>query len=235
MKIKMQCLFALFAVLGGAMITNFAQAQNANLYVAHAAPGRNVSSTEHPELPVDLQINNVCVAQGIAFGDIRGPFSEPAGSYTVQFSTADVAKPCKGTSAFTATIGVAAGTTYFGVLTLDASNKLTGQIYTPDLTPVKVGEGRLQVINAGLDPLNTFLTSSAGNSGVVPVPPGTIAEGGAPAAIYTGTVTDASNAVQVGPVIVQIEPTNSYIYVLGGSTANHTVQIIGPAVIRGVF
>jgi len=230
---------ALCAVLGSVIIVTHAPAQSTYLYIAHAAPGRNVSATPapNPEYPVDFSVNGICLAQGISFGEIRGPLSGPAGTYTVQFTGANSATPCKGNPVLSASVTLAPGATYFGVLTVDASNHVIGQIYSANLTPVDAGTGRFEVINATVDTLNTPLynRNNGGLVGSLTVPASTIVDGFASSGIYTTHITDASNKVLVGPIDVQVEPRDSYLYVLAGSTTNQSVQLIGPLIIRGVF
>ncbi len=74
------CLFSAMFCLGAGAQTD------AYLYLVHAAPGRNVSATTNPALPVDVQVNNKCVLKGVAFGDVAGPFTLPAGSYSLKVS-----------------------------------------------------------------------------------------------------------------------------------------------------
>jgi hypothetical protein len=236
MNIKMQGRFALLAVLGSASIANIAQAQNAYLFIAHAVPGRNISSTTNPEFPVDFSANGVCVAKGINFGDIRGPLTETAGTTTAQFTIANSASPCQGAPVFSATITLSAGISYFGVLTLDAGGGLTGQIYTADLSPITDPRiGRFLVINAAQE----FLIAAFGVDNIVNsagVSPGTILDATAPGGLYTASIYAAPNtAAIVGPVSVQVEQRNVYVYVLAGTTSNQSVQLLGPKAIRGVF
>jgi hypothetical protein len=228
-----------FAVLGIALIATSAAAQSTYLYIAHAAPGRSVSAVPapNPEYPVDFSVNGICLAQGISFGEIRGPLSGPAGTYTVQFTAANSATPCKGSPVLSASVTLATGTTYFGVLTVNASKQVIGQIYSANLTPVPAGTGRFEIINATLDTLNTALynRNNGGLVGSLTVPASTITDGSASSGLFTANIADASNNVLVGPVDVQVEPRNSYLYVLAGSTTNQSVQLIGPIVIREVF
>ena len=234
MRIEVQRAGALLAVLGSAFIVNRAQAQNAYVYVAHAASGRAVSSAANPELPVDFAVNGTCIAKGITFGQIAGPWSWPAGLYGIQFTAANTVTPCSGSAVYTSWIMVAAGSTYIGVLTLDASNNVIGQLYMPDLTSIASGQGRIEVANASLDTLSASISGTNGTN-TAGVAPGNILEAAAPAGLYTSTILTQSNQVVVGPVNVQIEQRNWYLYVMTGSTATNSVQLIGPKVIRGVF
>ncbi len=241
MRIQMQRVVALLVVLGSAFIVNSATAQTASVYVAHAASGRSVSSTGSPEMPVDFMVssnsdfsNGTCIAKGVTFGQIAGPWSWPAGPYWIQWTAANTVTPCSGAPVYTSSILVAAGSTYIGVLTLDESNNVVGQLYTPDLSSIPPGSGRIEVANASVDTLNASLSNSGGTN-TAPLAPGTILDTNAPAGAYTTSITGSGNALLVGPVNVQIEQRNWYFYVMAGSTATNSVQLIGPKVIRGVY
>ncbi len=151
MKIMTQYRFALLAVLASAMIAEHAPAQttqSAFLYLAHAVPGRNVPTavnplsgglpvpTPNPAFPVDFRVGNTCVAKGVSFRDIRGPFSWPAGIYDLSFTPANNLSPCSGNSLFSARVTFAPGIAYIGVLTLDASSNITGQLYDADISSI---------------------------------------------------------------------------------------------------
>jgi hypothetical protein len=243
MKIKIQRAAALLVVLGCAFIVNSAQAQNAYVYLAHAASGRAVSSAASPSFPIDYMVssnpdlsNGTCIAKGVTFGQIAGPWSWPAGPYWIQITAANTVAPCTGAAVYTSSILVAAGSTYIGVLTLDASNNVIGQLYMPDLSSISVNTyGRIEIINASQDTLSATLSSPSNGTAAAGVAPGNIIEANAASGLYTSTVTTQSNAVVVGPVNVQVEQRNWYLYVLTGSAATNSVQLMGPKVIKGVF
>ncbi len=86
-----------------------------------------------------------------------------------------------------------------------------------------------------MDTLSASLSNSGGTN-TAPIAPGNILETNAPGGLYTTTITGSkANELFVGPVNVQIEQRNNYIYVLAGTTTNNSVQLVGPAVIAGVF
>jgi hypothetical protein len=236
MKINMPRVVALLVVLGSAFVVTSAQAQNAYVYVAHAASGRSVSSAASPSFPVDFSVNGTCIAKGITFGQIAGPWSWPAGPYALQFTAANTVTPCSGAAVYTSSIMVAADSTYIGVLTLDASNNVIGQLYMPDLSSITVNTyGRIEIINASQDILSATLSSPSNGTAAAGVTPGNIISANAASGLYTSTITSQSGTVVVGPINAQIEQRNWYLYVITGSTANNTVQLIGPKVIKGVF
>jgi hypothetical protein len=225
--------------LGSFMFACSAVAQsNTYLYIAHAAPGRTLSSTTSPDLPVDISIDGKCIVQGETFGEIRGPFSGTGGTFDFKVSTANTAAPCSNPAIFTATGTFAADTSYLGILTFDASNSIIGQIYPINLAPVAAGQGHLLIANATQQNLSAeiYLSPSGATASGLVVPASTIAPGVAPAGLYTAKVfLQGPNTWETGPVNVQIESRNLYLYVLAGSATNNSVQVVGPKVIRDVY
>lgn len=118
------------------------------------------------------------------------------------------------------------------VLTLDDSGNLIRQLYTANLNPIAPGASRLEVINATSDSLVGTL-SGVGN---IPLPPNSLQQVDIGSGSYTTTIISTSNNVVVGPVNVELaQGANSYIYVLAGAVSTGSTQLIGPAIIRGVF
>src|SRR5436309_11367142 len=74
MKFHLRGLISLFAaalICAGFSLPAKADT-NAYLYIAHAAGGRNISSTTNPEYPLDLSIGGICVAKAVPYGDVLG-------------------------------------------------------------------------------------------------------------------------------------------------------------------
>jgi hypothetical protein len=185
-------------------------------------------------MPVDISVDGFCIAKDVSYGEIRGPYSGPAGAYSFVVTTANSAIPCTGAGVFSATVPLAQANAYIGVLSLDASNNVTGLIYTADLSPIPAGVGRFEVVNATHAPLSASITSAAGTQAIT-VEPGALQEGYLNPSIYTSSIKDLSNNVLTGPTNVEISQRNSYLYVTAGSPANQSVQLLGPKVISGVF
>lgn len=164
MKVQLERMFRLLLVLACAAIPCSAHAQdpNAYLYVGHGASGRNMSSSTNPEYPVDLSIGGTCVAQGWRFGEIRGPFSLPAGAYVVKVSVANAANPCSEAPVFSAAIGLGAGTTSFGLIGLNSALQISGRIFPVNLSPVAAGQGRVIVVNETADNLSGSIVAGDG-------------------------------------------------------------------------
>ena len=151
MNVQLERLFRLFLVFACAAVPYSAHAAdpNAYLYIAHAASGRNISSTTNPEYPVDFPIGGHCIAQGSTFGEIRGPFTLPAGELIlIKASVSNVANSLQ------------CGLCFFGGSRtccrkhIDGSHsasttptRLSGKVFSVDLSAVPVGQGRLIVAN----------------------------------------------------------------------------------------
>jgi hypothetical protein len=231
--------FALLVTLCVAMFASSAQAQDQNtyIYIAHAASGRGMSSTTNPAMPLDVSVDGNCITKGISFGEIRGPFSGPAGSYTFNFTTANSAAPCSGPVVFSAAgVGLNAATTYFGVVALNASNAVTGLLYTANLNPVPTGQASVQVINTTDQFLTATITNTTGVPASLGLPASSLQISTVLVGVYQDKITDSAGNIVAGPGISEFAQQDSYLYILAGaSAANNSVQLIGPKVIRGVF
>ena len=225
--------------LSCALFEGSARAENPNtyLYIAHAVSGRNVSSTASPDFPVDIMVDNICMVKGQTFGEIRGPYSGVAGAYSFEISMANSGAPCTNPAIFTAPVTFTAGNSYLGIITLAPSNNIIGQVYPIDLSPIGAGGARIMVANATLQGLTaTLVASPSGASASLNIPAASVAEGFPPTGLFTTSIyLEGTSTQETGPVPVQIESRNLYLYVLAGSATNKSVQLIGPKVIRDVF
>lgn len=232
-------LVVFWAVVGASAPTALAQDTNAYLYLVHTISGRDVSSNTNPEFPIDISANGTCIAMGLSFGDIRGPFTAPAGTVAFQISMANSENPCSEPAVFTASSPMAAAGTYVGVVSLDASNNVRGQLFQADLSPLAVEQTRALVINATQNSLSATVTPDPrtdGSGGQFNVAPGTLGEAQPRAGVqYTSVYSGGTNTLEYGPMMIETLPRNVYIYVFAGSASNGSVQLIGPKVIRGVF
>jgi len=240
MKVRWECSIPLVVALACAAFSNSAQGQdpNAHLYIAHAAPGRNISSTTNPAFPVDISVHGTCVAQGVTFGEIRGPFTAAPGSWVVNVSVADFVSPCGGTTVFAATIPLTAGSSSLGIVALNSSNHVTGLIDPIDLSSVPVGQSRIILANTTGDNLTGVLTQGDGSVVVVsaPLAAGSLLKFDKGAGLFSATVfPEGSTVAATGPQEFNLTSRNVYLSVVAGSTTNDSVQLIGPKEIRGVF
>jgi len=239
MKLQFGRAITFFVGLGFAILVCSAQAQDStSLYIAHAAPGRNVSAITDPALPVDISIEGVCVVKGESFGDIVGPFSLPPETVSFRISTANALDPCTNSPIFSASVTFAAGT-YVGGVSIDAANHVIGRTYLANLSPISATGTRALVVNATLTSLSATVTSTPttdGTGGQFAVPPESIKAAAPPqGSNFTSIYLAGTNTLEAGPVRIETETRNVYIYVLAGSATNHSVQLIGPKVIGDVI
>jgi hypothetical protein len=240
MRHQSQRLMTLLVALTCAAVFYPAHAQdpNVHVYLAHAAPGRNISSTTNPAYPVDIAFGPLCVAKGLSFGEIVGPFTGPPGTYVVKVSVSSAVNPCGNASVFSATVSLSAGSTSMGIVNLNSSNQVSGQIFAINLAPVPFGQSRIIIANTTHSTLTGTLTvddtmsspisANVGAGSVLALP---VAKG-----LYTGNIYLAGlSTLAAGPQEIDLASRNVYIFVLAGSTTNNSVQLIGPKVIRDVF
>jgi hypothetical protein len=221
--------------------TAFGQDPNFHFYVAHAAPGRNISSTTNPAYPLDISVGTTCIAQGISFGEVRGAFNFAAGkTYPVEITVANTASPCGGAKVFGGEITPAAGTTWVGLLELSSSDQFFASLQSVNLSTVPAGSGRVLFVNTTAENLTGAFTAGdstggtavsksvtiAGVSSVVTVPSGE----------YSLTIyPEGSTTAATGPVEADVVSRNVQIYLYAGSTSNQSVQVIGPITIKDVL
>jgi hypothetical protein len=229
----------LVIALSVAAYAGIARAQDsANLYLAHAASGRDISSTADPAFPIDISISGVCVIKGESFGEILGPFSLPAGDTSFRVSMANSLNPCGNSSIFSAAPTLAAGTS-LGVVSNQGST-IIGRIYPVNLSPMPVGDTRALVTNATAQNLAATVTADPridGSGGQFNVPAGTMREANPPigAPEYTSIYLQGTTTLEAGPYGIETHPRTVYLYVFAGSAANHSVQLIGPKAILNVL
>lgn len=227
-------------VVGSGFVTATSQAQSSDsyFYLVHAASGRNYSSTANPELPLDISVNGKCRVAGVSYGEILGPYVVAAGAFNFKVSLADSTKPCSNAAIFSGSSSVFAADTYAAVISLDASNAFTGQVYSLDLSSLPAGSARAFVINStaqGLGATVTYTPTTDGSGGLFSVPAGMLRVASPPLGVTYTSIYSNQTTLEAGPVQIQTLSRDAYIYVFAGSTTNGTVQLIGPKAIRGLF
>jgi hypothetical protein len=210
---------------------------SAKLYLAHAASGRDISSSADPAYPIDISFNGVCVVKGQSFGEILGPFSLPTGSAAFVVSLANSLDPCSNPTAFAGSYSFGAGS-FLGVVA-NAGSSITGKIYPLGLPSLPVGVGRSIIANATPQNLAATVTPDPrtdGSGGQFAVSAGTLRGTNSPTGQnFTSVYLEGTNTLQAGPYGIEIQPRNVYLWVLAGSATNHSVQLIGPKAILNVF
>ena len=180
-------------------------------------------------------MNGNCIVKGLPYGEIGGPYVGPGGSYDFQVSMANTVAPCSGGVVYTVpSVALNGGTTNLGVITLDASNNLAGQIYPIDLTSVPNNQARVVVVNSTQVPLTASVSTSAG-TGSLSIQASSMNQGTVIEGTYTASINDGAGTQVAGPLQVNFENRDLYIFVIAGSDANQSVQLIGPKIIYGAF
>jgi Domain of unknown function (DUF4397) len=236
MKFRFGRILVLLAGLSAVMFVSTAQSHadtNSYLFIAHAAPGRAFNSTGNPALPIDVSLNGTCILKGFSFGDIVGPVTAPAGSWSFTVSVANAVSPCSNPTIFSGTFSFTAGVTYVGVLSLNGSNQLQGQLFQANLSSIPSDRARLLVVNATLESQNAVLTKGT-QTQTATVAANSLATFLPATGMYTGTIT-SGGVTETGPVDISLQQRNAYIYVIAGSTSNTSVQLLGPKIIYDVF
>jgi hypothetical protein len=177
------------------------------------------------------------VVKGLSFGEITGPLSGPASDYNFSISEANTGYPCSNPPVFSVAAGLDNGTTYFGIVTLDSSNAVLGQLYQADLSSIPMGQSRVVIANATNQNLTAALKNHPGNQGTsVEIAASTIEEANPLSGKYEGLIyVKGVDTPQAGPISADLMSRDLYFYVLVGSASNNSVQIIGPKVIKDVF
>jgi hypothetical protein len=230
----------------------FAQSPNASVYVVHGIPGHDVSATLDPALPVDVQVNGaICLLQGLKFGDIAGPFTIPAGSYSFKISPANTVSPCSDAALLTASgVAFTAGENASVVAYLNASGAPGVTKFDNDLTPTPAGDSRLIVQHTANAPavdisVSGIISSSCLTEFCVPgapaVIPGVTNGQQAVAVVPSGplynyaltrvTLTPAGQTSPViGPYPLQLAPHTAYLVYAVGSLSTQSFTLITKAI-----
>ena len=234
MKLNLGRTLMLLLGLSAAIFGSSAQAQvdpNSYFYLAHAASGRQYDGG-NPVFPLDISLNGVCISKGQSFGEIRGPFSAPAASFTFVFSAANSLDPCSNPALYSFTRSTSAGTTYVAALTLNGSNALTSLVSTANLSTVGAKKSRLVVVNATQNSLTATLKGSTTQT--APIAASSFSTFLPPAGMYAASISSGATT-ETGPVNVNLLQNNVYIFVVAGSTSNSSIQLFGPKPIWDAF
>ena len=119
-----------------------AQAQPAKVYAIHGIPGGDLGLD--PALPVDVAVNGACALTNFRFGEIRGPLSLPAGSYTFEIKLNLGGAACSGLTAIgPAVVPFAAGETATLIAHLTEAGSPTASKFVNDVSKTGAGRARL--------------------------------------------------------------------------------------------
>jgi hypothetical protein len=216
-----------------------AQTNDTYLYIVDGVSGANVAAGANPAYPIDILINGqFCIVQGASFGEVKGPFTAPAGSFSFKVSVANTGYPCSNPSLYEVTTNLAAGQTNFGVITTAAYGHLYAELIPADFSAIPAGQSRVVIANYTDKSLTASLTATSNNqtNSLSYIAPGSYQTAAAPSGGYTGAIYVAGTQTEVlGPISANLESRNFSLYVLTGFVANNSVQLIGPKTIKNVF
>jgi hypothetical protein len=238
---------------GFASNSAFAQSPNASIYVVHGIPGHDVSEALDPALPVDVQVDGaVCLVSGLKFGDIAGPFTIPANTYSITISLANTLKPCSNATLLgPVSVTVTAGENASVVAYLNAEGAPGVKAFENDLTPTPSGKSRLIVQHTAYAPpvdiavsQDTFILGN--NPFTHPIATvRDLTNGEQAAALFTSgklwnypqtqvTLTPAGKSSPViGPYFFQLVPHDVYLIYAVGSVSTGSFTLISK-IIPGV-
>lgn len=173
-----------------------------------------------PDTPVDVYVNGALTLDDFQPGDLAGPLSLDAGTYSVALTApdaADASSPVLGPI----DLPLTAGTSYTAVAHLDAEGAPTAKLFTNDTSTTAAGQGRLTVRHVAAAPaVDVLAGGTAVISGlenpderVLNLPAGTVS-----AAVAAAGTT----APVLGPADVPVtEGTNTIVYAWGSLEADN--------------
>ena len=135
------------AALCLALVSSAFAANNAYLYVVHGIPGRDISDSLNPGLPVDILVDGECAVRGLTFGNTNGPLTLPAGTYTVQVSLANTLAPCTNAAVVAAPVTLNGGSSTSVVAAISGGQPALLQ-FADNLEAVTPGSARFVFVNS---------------------------------------------------------------------------------------
>ena len=230
-----------------------AQSPNASVYVVHGIPGHDLNTALDPALPVDVVVNpgkgQICLLQGLKFGDIAGPLTIPPGTYMIALSVASTVAPCSNAPLLgpvSVTLSSGENASLVAHLQYGSSPTPTVQKFDNDLTnPIANGKSRLIVQHTANAPaVDIHVVRYA----YPPIPPTTIpnvsngeqtqADLPSERPIFYGTTTVTLSPAGeekpvIGPYFFQLNPHSVYLIYAVGSLSTQSFTLISK-VIPGV-
>ena len=229
----------------------FAQSPNASVYVVHGIPGHDVNTALDPALPVDVIVNpgksQICLLQGLKFGEIAGPLTIPAGTYNIAISLASAVAPCSNSALLgPVSVTLSSGENASLVAYLEDAGTPNVTKFENDLTnPIENGNSRLIVQHTANAPAVDIHVVRYAYPPISPTTIPNVSNGGQTQAdlpserpIFYGTtrvtLTPAGQKSPViGPYYFQLNPHSVYLIYAVGSLGTQSFTLISK-VIPGV-
>jgi hypothetical protein len=226
-------LAALFVALGASALA----ASDGYLYVVQGIPGRDLSDTLNPGLPVDVLVSGECLIRGLTFDNTSGPLSLAAGTYDVQISEANSLAPCTSAALVTSSVNLKPGENVSVVAAISGGQAALLQ-FTDNLSAVAPGDARFVFVNSAdapaLQATLTQLDVKTPKTFTVTAKPDAQAAVIVPAGSYAiQVVASGSTAVLASENISLAGQSATFTYA-AGEAANNSVGLINRE-IRDVF
>jgi hypothetical protein len=226
-------LAAFFLALGASALA----ASDGYLYVVQGIPGRDISDTLNPGLPVDILVNGECLIHGLTFDNTSGPLSLAAGTYSVQISEANSLAPCTNAALVDASVTLNAGENASIVAAISSGEPALLQ-FTDNLSPVIPGNARFVFANAADAPaLQATLTQlfvKSPKTFTVTAKPDAESAIIVPAGTYQLQVVASGTTMVLASEQISFADQSATFTYAAGEAANNSVGLINRE-IRDVF
>jgi hypothetical protein len=213
-------------------------ADNAYLYIVHGIPGRDIADNLNPGYPIDILVNgNDCLVRNLTFGNSDGPYTLPAGTYTLQIAEANTLQPCSNAAVLSGSVTLTAGENVSAVAGLNATQPTLFAL-SDDLFSVVPGNGRFvfaQVADAPeLVATLTQLYVKSPQTFTLVSEPGTEQWVGVPAGTYSVQITASGSTTVLTSQNITLQDQSVTLAYAAGESLNNTVGLV-TRVVRDVF
>jgi len=211
-------------------------AETSYLYIVQGIPGRDISDTLNPGLPIDVLLNGEsCQPRELTFGTSNGPFSFSPGTYEVQISQSNTLAPCTNTPIIDSQVTLAPGATVSAVTAI-SSGQPTLLKLTDDLAAITPGNARFVFANAADAPaLQATLTLVGGkNKYTVTASSGKQQAITLPEGVYLVQVVVAGKSTVLASEQVGLIGQSATFTYAAGEATNNVLGLISRTV-QGVF
>lgn len=208
----------------------------ASFIVVHGIPGRVLSSSTDPALPVDVSVAGKCLLPGFTFGTITNPIDVPAGTYPVAISLANPISPCSNSAVISTSVTLNDGSFSAIVAQVSTAGAPSAAVYPVDVSSIPVGKQRFVTVHAADAPAVVAKVASAGAD------PESVSFKLAPGAVnvqvvprrYSFTAIVSAGSAAFGPLVVQGGDRSLFFIAAVGTAAGSEVSLLGK-VIPGVY
>jgi len=235
MKIRIGVVLSLMVVCLAFSSLMFA-ADDAYLYIVHGLPGRDVSASLDPALPVDILLNNdLCIERGTTFGLVVGPLALPSGQYNLKMGPANPFVPCSESPIVDTDVSLKAGQDVTAIAALDEKGQPTVLNFVNDLASVAEGQARVTLTNAGDAPVLqvTLQVVNSKQKYTYNVNPGKAVDATLPANEYTIEVA-AKDSLLIPPQPILLTSVSATLVYAVGRADNGSLALVTKT-IRGVL